>query len=125
MDSILTCIKQMLGIDENTTQFDPEIVVNINSALFILCQLGVGPENGYSITDKVKTWTDYLGADANLESVKLYIYFKCRLGFDPPSNSYVVDAIEKQISELECRINYQVDKPAPVVATTTNEEVLY
>jgi hypothetical protein len=37
------------------------------------------------------------------------VYLKVRLLFDPPTSSYAIDAINKQISELEWRIVVTVD----------------
>ena len=43
MDSILTSIKKLLGIDESYTHFDVDIIMHINSVFMTLRQLGVGP----------------------------------------------------------------------------------
>ena len=112
MDSILLTIKKMLGIETDYDGFDVDIIVGINSAFMSLNQLGVGPEIGYSITTIDDEWADFLVAATNLEGVKSYIYLKTRLLFDPPSNSFLVDSISKQISELEWRLNVQADTVA-------------
>ena len=104
MESILTTTKKLLGIEEDYTHFDTEIILNINSALFVLNQLGVGPPEGFVITGNADTWTDFLSDRTYLEAVKTYVYLKVRLTFDPPQMGYLVDAITKQISELEWRI---------------------
>lgn len=111
MDSILTSIKKLLGITEEYTQFDQDIIIHINSAFMVLRQLGVGPEDGYSIKDKTNVWSEYLtGADAKkLESVKTYVYFKVRMMFDPPTSSIVAEAMNKTISELEWRLNVSAE----------------
>lgn len=109
-ESILYTIKKMLGLDPDYSAFDVDIIIHINSVIMILRQLGVGPQDGYSITGPDEQWSDYLGDQASLlESVKSYIYLKVRSVFDPPSNSYVQDAIQKQISEYEWRLNVEVD----------------
>ena len=107
MDSILTSIKKLLGPEEADTHFDPDIIMYINTALMALNQIGVGPEAGFSISDKTTTWATYLGANANLEGVKSFIYLKVKLVFDPPSNTPLIEAIERQISELEFRLLIQ------------------
>jgi len=112
MDSILLTIKKMLGIETDYDGFDVDIIVGINSAFMSLNQLGVGPEIGYGITTIDDEWADFLVADTNLEGVKSYVYLKTRLLFDPPSNSFLVDAITKQITELEWRLNVQADTVA-------------
>ena len=107
--SILTSIKKLLGIAEEDTSFDQDIIMHINTVFAILAQLGVGPANGFSIEDDGAIWSDYLGNVTNLELVKSYIYMKVRSMFDPPTSSILVDAMNKNISELEWRINTMVD----------------
>ena len=109
MDSILTSIKKLLGITEEYEHFDPDIIMHINSAFMILNQLGVGPEEGFSIKDKSSTWNEFLSGGANLEAVKTYVYLKVKLMFDPPLSSTVIEAIKSQISELEWRLNVSTD----------------
>ena len=108
-DSILTTIKKLLGIAEDDTSFDTDVIININMALNVLLQLGVGPENGFSITGNIETWSDYIDDMSKLEMVKTYIYLKVKLIFDPPQSSRVIESIENQIKELEWRANVQVD----------------
>ena len=107
--SILTSIKKLLGIAEEDTSFDQDIIMHINTVFAILAQLGVGPANGFSIEDDSAIWGDYLGNATNLELVKSYIYMKVRSMFDPPTSSILADAMNKNISELEWRINTTVD----------------
>lgn len=111
MESILTSIKKMLGVDENYDHFDPDIIMHINSALMVLTQLGVGPEDGFMIEDDTTTWTDYIPeiTAAKLNLVKSYIYLKVRLLFDPPLSSSVIESINRQIAEFEFRLNVAVD----------------
>lgn len=105
MESILTTIKKLLGISEEYEHFDSDIIVHINSAFMILTQLGVGPANGFSISDEMSLWSDFLGDDPRLEAVKTYIHLKVKLLFDPPTNSAVIESLNKSISELEWRLN--------------------
>lgn len=107
--SILTSIKKLLGLSEEDTSFDQDIIMHINTVFNILAQLGVDPENGFSIEDDSAIWSDYLGEATNLELIKSYIYMKVRLMFDPPTSSILADAMNKNISELEWRINVTVD----------------
>lgn len=107
MTSILTTIKKLLGIESDYTHFDSDIIIYINSVLMSLNQIGIGPDAGYAITSDTETWSNYLGASTNLEAVKSYIYLKVRLVFDPPSSDSVIKAIERQIQELEWRLNIQ------------------
>lgn len=111
MNSILTSVKKMLGIEAEYTHFDADIILYINSVFLSLNQLGVGAETVFSIEDDTAIWTDFLGTSEDLHAVKTYIYLKVRLLFDPPSTSFVIDAIERQIKELEWRLNVQVSEP--------------
>lgn len=110
MDSILLSIKNALGIESDYDGFDAEIIFGINTAFMLLNQLGVGPSVPYKITDDTAVWTDFLGT-SNLEAAKTYVQLKVRLLFDPPANSFLVDAINKNISELEWRLTTQVEFP--------------
>lgn len=109
MDSILTSIKKLLGIAEEYSEFDTDIIININSVFSILTQLGVGPEEGFAITDETATWDDYLGDQTLLEMVKSYMYLKVKKFFDPPQSGIVTNANDALIQELEWRINVTVD----------------
>lgn len=104
MESILTSIKKLLGIQEEYTNFDNDIIMHINSTFSTLTQLGVGPSNGFIIKDKSSTWDEFI-SDNRLECVKSYVYLKVRLLFDPPSTSAVMDSINRQITEYEWRLN--------------------
>lgn len=107
--SILTTTKKLCGIEETDTSFDDDIIVFINGVLFTLNQVGVGPAEGFSISDKNAKWTDLVGERKDLDGVKTYIYLKTRLMFDPPQSSFLVDAIKDQIKEFEWRLNIQAE----------------
>lgn len=111
MESILTSVKKMLGIEEDYEHFDPDIIMHINSVLAILTQVGVGPADGFTIKDKTATWSDFFGdGSVNLEPVKTYVYMKVRLMFDPPTSSAAMDSMTKIANELEWRLNVTADK---------------
>ena len=109
MESILTSIKKIIGITEEYDHFDPEIIMHINSVFMILTQLGVGPSEGFSISDSSTTWDQFIPNGQNLEAVKSYIGLKVKLLFDPPSSSAVIEAMNRSISEFEWRLNIEVD----------------
>lgn len=110
-ESILTSIKKLLGITEAYEQFDPDIIVCINSVLATLTQLGVGSPKGFAIADKKAVWKDLLGDDQRLNLVKSYVHMKVRMMFDPPQSSAVADAINRTAQELEWRILAVTDFP--------------
>ena len=104
-ESILTSIKKLLGIPEDYEHFDQDIIIHINSVFMMLNQLGVGPTEEFTITDKTAVWSDFISDNKKFESVKTYVYMKVRLLFDPPLSSAVMDCINKVINELEWRLN--------------------
>ena len=109
MESILTSIKKLLGITEEYTHFDADLIMHINSVFMILNQLGVGPAEGFIIEDKTMYWEDYIEDPTQLQAVKSYMYMKVRLLFDPPLSSAVMEAMNRTISEFEWRLNVAVD----------------
>lgn len=106
-DSILDNIKKILGLDPGYTVFDPDVIIHINSVFSTLNQLGIGPVDGFMIEDSAATWNTFIGNDPRLNNIKTYVYLRVRLLFDPPSTSFVIDAMQTQIKELEWRINVQ------------------
>lgn len=108
-ESILTSIKKLVGIPEEYTNFDMDLIIHINSALSVLNDLGVGPSEGFSISDKTTTWSDFVPNYQRIETIKSYVYLKVRMLFDPPTSSSVMEAMNRSINELEWRINVAVD----------------
>ena len=108
-ESILTSIKKLLGIPEDYEHYDADIIMHINSVFMILNQLGVGPSNGFSITDKTAVWGNFISDNDNLEAVKSYVYMKVRLLFDPPLSSAVMECMNRMIGELEWRLNSEAE----------------
>lgn len=111
MDSILTSIKKLLGIAEEYTQFDDDIIMHINTVFLNLTQLGVGPEEGFYIEDDTADWEDFVDVESNipLQAVKSYVYLKVKLLFDPPLSSSVIESTNRMIAELEWRLNAAVE----------------
>lgn len=60
--SILNTIKKLLGPSQDLTDFDTDIIVHINNAFSTLSDLGVGPPEGFYITDASSTWSDYINS---------------------------------------------------------------
>lgn len=120
MESVLTSIKKMLGIAEEYTYFDADLIIHINSVLSILTQIGVGPSEGFSIKDKNAVWTEFISENARLELIKSYIYMKVKLLFDPPLISAVIESINRMTSELEWRIQVAAD-PVKTVEEEENQ----
>ena len=101
----------LLGIAEEYTQFDTDIIIHINTIFMALQQMGIGPNDGFSITDENDLWTDFMEDSILLNSVKTYMYLRVKLLFDPPLTSSTVDSFNKLISELEFRMNSKAEYP--------------
>lgn len=106
--SILNDVKHNLGLLADDTSFDSDVMMHINSAISVLTQLGAGPVEGYEITSAGNTWDEFVD-DKRLNSVKSYIFLKVTLMFNPPGTGFVLSSYERQIKELEFRINAVVD----------------
>lgn len=102
--SILTSTKNALGLLEDDTSFDPELIMHINSVLSTFNQLGVGPDVGYAITNKEDTWADFLGTELRYNDAKQLVFYMVRMAFDPPGVGYVITAYEKVIEEMKYRL---------------------
>lgn len=124
--SILNSTKKVLGLPEDYTVFDHDVITHINTALSQLTQLGIGPAQGYMIEGVDDEWDDFIdvATDPQLNNVKTYVFLKTRQFFDPPQTSYLISAMERQIQELEWRMNVHREEtgwvdPAPP------EEIVY
>lgn len=110
MTGILDTIRKLVGAGDTAGPFDQDLLIHINSALSVLNQIGVGPDDGFIVDDK-SLWTEFLPVSKKLEMVKTYVYLKVRLIFDPPASSAAVDAMSRQVTEYEERIMMAVDPP--------------
>lgn len=111
-DSILTSVKKALGIPSNYDHFDLDILLHLNTVMSILNQLGVGPEEGFIVENDSTTWSDLFDGDIDTNKmmyVKSYVCLRVRLLFDPPTSSGAIDAMERQMRELEWRITVTRD----------------
>lgn len=107
--TILSSVKKSLGITDSMTHFDEVIMMHINTVFVILNQMGVGPEDVFSIEDNYSYWEDFSEDSSVMNMTKSYIYLKVKMLFDPPTGS-VKEAIERSISELEFRLNAEHEK---------------
>lgn len=107
MDSILTSIKKLLGIDEEYEHFDVDIIAHINSVMMTANQIGLGPVNGFIVTDKTQTWAQFLAPRTDITAVTTYFFLKVKLLFDPPQSSFAIESYKNQIVEMEWRLMHQ------------------
>jgi hypothetical protein len=106
-ESILDSTKKALGIAPDYDVFDVDILMHINTVFTVLSQLGIGPEDGFLVEDAEAVWEDFLGTDKQLNSVRTYVFLRVKILFDPPGNSFVMNALNEQIRELEWRLSVQ------------------
>lgn len=107
-DSILTSIKKQLNIAENFTAFDSDVILLINSAFSALHQIGVGPDEGFSIEDSTATWSEFID-DARLNMTFQEVYLRVRIAFDPPTGT-VLGSMENTLKELDWRLSVAVEE---------------
>ena len=117
-DSILMTIRKLVCGNPYADHFDTDLLVHINACFSTLNQLGVGPENGFVVTDETQSWSSYIADNYILNMVKTYVTLKVKKIFDPPLTSSVLEAMDKEISQLEWRLNVAVD---PVKPTSTSK----
>lgn len=104
-ESILDSVKKLLGVARCNNDFDQDIIIHINSVLFILSQMGIVKTEDFEVVDESKSWGDILMSDQfNLFALKSWVGLKVRMLFDPPASSILAEAINSNLKELEWRI---------------------
>lgn len=126
--SILTSTKKILGLAADYTAFDLDIITHINAVFSTLAQLGIGPAEGFMIEDAEAEWEDFIDDGSQLSSVKSYMFLKVRQLFDPPTTSYLITAVEKQIQEFEWRLSSRREEtewvdPDPVIILDSDLDI--
>lgn len=105
-ESILKSTKKILGVGDDDTSFDLDIITHINSAFSTLTDLGVGPEAGFTIIDDTAEWGDYIVDDVvETAKVKTCVQLNVRLLFDPPTVGFLLESIKNQLAEMQWRLN--------------------
>lgn len=114
-DNILESVKASLGLPADYDPFDAQIIMDINTVLGIVNQLGIGVRD-YTISDEDNgSWEEFLAeeiAEGNqINEVKTYVYKRVQLLFDPPTSGILMEATKEIIRELEWRINVKKETP--------------
>lgn len=126
--SILNATKKNLGLGDNYTPFDEMIITHINSAFSSLNQIGVGPALGFSIEDDTAVWED-LGLPLNqLGMAKTFVFLKVKVLFDPPTTSFLLDSVNKQLEEHLERLSIFREELVPkpdLSGSTSDGEIEY
>lgn len=109
--SILNTAKKVLGMDETFSAFDEDVLVHVNAAFAILNQLGVGTPD-FVVQNNSQYWDDF-STDAGIQhQARTYVILKTRLGFDPPTTSFHLQAVKDQIQEYEWRLRAAAEEAA-------------
>lgn len=108
MDSILSSVKKRLGIAQDYDAYDEDLIFLINADFAVLHQLGM-TDTLFKIEDAGACWDDFREDGPALEFAKEYIYLDCRITFDPPDSSFVLEALKNKKAEMEWRGNVAVD----------------
>lgn len=110
-ESILTTTKKLLMLGEDDTSFETDAIVHINTFLRRLNQLGVGSRT-FRVRTKADTYADFLGPNQEtFDQVKDYIYIRCKLLFDPPTNGSQIKALEDTYHEIEWLLCADAESP--------------
>lgn len=102
---ILSTVKHLLGVTDDYTVFDDQILIGVNAAFGVLHQLGF---DSFTATNE-STWDDFECNPKYLGMVQQYVFQKTRLMFDPPQNGSVKESMQNVINEFEWRLNAIVD----------------
>lgn len=97
INSILDSVKKSLGLDCEYDAFDADIIMLINTVFAEYNQMGIGPEDGFEITDDSATWNDYEESSLMAPGLKTLTYLKVKTLFDPPASSVLAEAMKNQI----------------------------
>ena len=120
-DLIMASVKKGIGIDVSNTDFDSQLLGDINTAFLIVYQIGVGT-TPYAMKSVSDTWShmfDTVGLSENEKSktatIKKLVVNRVKQFFDPAGvSSSVNGALTEQNAELEWRINNDFDRTEDV-----------
>lgn len=119
-NSILDTTKKILGLDADYDVFDVDIITHINSVFATLHQLGVGTTDPFEIEDSSALWSDFIGGNKKINSVKSLMYLQVRLLFDSSSlTSFDLTAKQEQIKELQWRLSVAAEQYLPTMDGST------
>lgn len=110
-ESILTDIKQSLeGIAEEDEAFDLNILLQINAALARLNQLGIGPKQGFIVSDSTSVWDDFVTDPVVQGMARQFVLCSVKIIFDPPSSSFVLNSLQEMRKELAFSLTVEHDR---------------
>jgi len=109
-ESILRSVAKIIGITDDYTVFDPDLIMHINTMLSVLYQLGAITTTDYTIADDTTTWGDVLRSSDLVSPAKTYVALRVRMIFDPPSSSSAAQAFKETTDELAWRLTVTDDE---------------
>ncbi len=123
--SILETTKKLLGLTKEYDSFDTDIITHINTVCSNLTQMGIGPEEGFTITGYSETWDQFItSSELKTQQVKSYMALKVKSLFDPSANGNVSEAIKNAISEMEYRLYVEEENSRHNAELVLEEEVV-
>lgn len=109
---IVKSTRSYCGVVPTDDLFDKDLIPLIKSELTTINQLGAGVV-GFPLTVQ-STWTDFIPDDPTTRALaEELVHIRVRLSFDPPSSSFVAEALKEKARELTWRLNVNVDEPFP------------
>lgn len=109
-ESILRSVAKIIGITDDYTVFDRDLIMHINTMLSVLYQLGAITTSNYTITDDTTTWGDVLRSRDLVSPAQTYVALRVRLIFDPPSSSSAAQSFKETADELAWRLTVTDDE---------------
>lgn len=109
-ESILLTVKKAIGPSAEYPDFRQELINWINTNLAELTDMGIGPEEGFMITDESQTWEDFVEPVPKWATVETYVCSKAKLRFDPPINGSTLQALKEGIEEDGWRLNFRAER---------------
>ena len=108
-ESILDSTKSSLGVCYD--EYDPDLIMYINAAIADLTIAGAGPKSGFRITGSEEVWSQLCTDTTAVELIKQYVTLKVKTLFDPPVNSFVLDALKQEADLTLYKVNLKLDCP--------------
>lgn len=104
-DTVLNNVKKHVQLAPDYDVFDTELINHINSALFTLYETITMTKVPF-LAAKDETWNDVIGEEIMelFPLIPSYIGLVVKLIFDTPTNSFAIEAIERQIRAYEYRM---------------------
>ena len=121
--TIIQHVREMIGLDSTSTDFEAEVKMLINASLSILIQNGIGKPN-FELSD-ISTWDDFKDPIAKgneqFPLVPTYVYLKTKLAFDPPPQLSTVEFYKEYTAEVLWRLRDAYELPTIREEVSTNE----